>query len=42
MVLMGTEIGKNSFVAAASVVIQSIPENKLIAEVPAKIIRSIS
>jgi acetyltransferase-like isoleucine patch superfamily enzyme len=41
IVLGGVTIGKNSFVAAASIITKDIPMNSLVAGVPAKILREI-
>ena len=39
IILPGIEIGKNSVIAAGSIVTKSVPENCLVAGVPAKILK---
>ena len=41
-IIAGVTIGKNAFVAAGSVVTKDVPDNCLVAGVPAKIIKTIS
>lgn len=41
MVLKGVTIGRNSVIAAGAVVTSSIPENSLVAGVPARVLRSL-
>lgn len=42
MVLKGVNIGNNSVVAAGAVVVKSVPENVLVAGVPAKVVKQLS
>lgn len=40
VILEGVRVGKNSVVAAGAVVVENVPENVLVAGIPAKIIKS--